>query len=132
MRKFSKSSVSLSKCSNYFWLGSLDVGFVFSAPGTHEADQLVPLAGATGVHLDMALNRHLMPALPEAFPTGNRYDYRITNAHITPLSHALGHGRTEANDGVIRTLTNADRVRAELAGCRLVILCGAKAQLLKG
>ena len=131
MPKHSHSSASADKARAHCSPGLLDIGFVFSAPGTRETDQLVPAAGTTGVHLDLALFRHLMPALPAAFPSANRYDYRITNAHQTPLSHAQGHGRTEADDSEIRTRTNADRVRDEFAGCRLVLLCGAKAQVLK-
>lgn len=117
--------------SAHFWPGWLDVGFVLSAPGTFEASRLKPAFGVTGAHLDLALTRHLVPALPGVFPSAHRYDYRITNAYASPLSHARGDGRTEADDADIRIQTNADRVRDELAGCRLVVLCGAKAALLK-
>jgi hypothetical protein len=123
----SKNFDSPSATSAHFWPGYLDVAFVFSAPGRAEADQQKPIFDLTGRHLDLALKRHLAPALPTIFPSRDRYDYRITNAHALPLAHALGDARTEADDAEIRI----ERVRDELIGCRLVVLCGDKAKLLK-
>lgn len=117
--------------SAHFWPGRLDVAFVYSAPGSFEAHHLKPIFDVTGEHLDLALLHHLAPALPSVFPSIDRYDYRITNAHAAPLAHALGDGRTEAGNAVIRLTSNVERVRHELAGCRLVVLCGKKAHLLR-
>lgn len=117
--------------SAHFWPGYLDVAFIFSAPGSAEARELKPIADITGRHLDSALKRHLSPALPSFFPSIDRYDYRITNAHALPLALARGDARTEADDAEIRLPANIERVRDELIGCRLVVLCGDKAKLLK-
>lgn len=114
----------------HFWPGWLDVAFVFSAPGTFEADWGKPVAGVTGEHLDLALVQ-LASALPEIFPSAQRYDYRITNAYPAPLSHARGDARTEAAGAAITARANVARVREELHGCRLVVLCGNKAGLLR-
>ena len=43
----------------------------------------------------------------------------------------MGDARTEADDAEIRLPANIARVRDELIGCRLVVLCGDKAKLLK-
>lgn len=114
----------------HFWPGHLDVAFVYSAPGKFEADAGRPIAKLTGRHLEAALARHLAPALPSVFASADRYAYRITNAHTRPLARAYGDANTEASDADIRLASNVARVQAELAGCRLVVLCGAKAQLL--
>lgn len=113
----------------HFWPGWLDVAFVFSAPGTFEADRGKPVAGATGEHLDLALVQ-LASALPEIFPSAHRYDYPITNAYPAPLSHARGDERTEAAGAAITAPDNIARVREELHECRLIVLCGNKAGLL--
>lgn len=117
--------------SAHFWPGRLDVAFVFAAPGSAEAHQLKPIFDITGRHLDLALARHLAPALPTVFPSIDRYSYRITNAHALPLARALGDKRTEADDANIRLPANIERVRNERLGCRLVVLCGDKAKLQK-
>lgn len=117
--------------SAHFSLGYLNVAFVFSVPGRAEAVQQKPIFDITGRHLDMALKSHLAPAMPAIFPSSDRYDYRITNAHALPLAHALGDARTQAADAEIRLPANIERVRDELIGCRLVVLCGDKAKLLK-
>jgi hypothetical protein len=115
----------------HFWQGSLQVAFVFSAPGTWEAHQLKPVFDVTGKHLDMALGCHLTQALPSVFASCDRYDYRITNASAIPVSLALGHGKTEAARSEVMKEANRDRVRAELVGCQLVVLCGKRAHLLE-
>lgn len=115
----------------HFWQGLLQVAFVFSAPGTWEAHQRKPIFDVTGKHLDIALGRHLSPSLPSVFSSCDRYDYRITNASSIPVSHALGHGKTEASRSAVLREVNIARVRAELAGCQLVALCGARARLLE-
>lgn len=117
--------------SAYYWPGSLDVAFVFSAPGSAEAHQVKPIFDITGRHLDMVLERHLSLALPTVFSSGDRYSYRITNARSLPLARAFGDVRTEADDAEIQLASNMKRVRDELLGCRLVVLCGDKAKLLK-
>jgi hypothetical protein len=116
--------------SAHFWPGWLDIAFVYSAPGSFEALHLKPIFDVTGDNLQLALARHLTPGLPTVFPSIDRYDYRITNAHAAPLANALGHCRTEATDAEIRSAANIERVRVELAGSRLVVLCGNKAHLL--
>lgn len=115
----------------HYWHGNLDVGFVFSVPGTYEAENDKPLYDASGRNLDHALERHLSVTLPTIFRSADRYDYRITNAFDVPISLALGHGRTEATACQILDKSNVDRVIRELVGVHLVVLCGNKAKLLK-
>lgn len=111
------------------WHGTLPVAFMFSAPGTHEAQRGRPVAGATGTNLSIGLE-FLHAARPDLFPSLDRYNYRIANAYAKPLSLALGSGRSEASDREILENGNIDRVITDLNGCNLVVLCGGKARLL--
>jgi hypothetical protein len=120
----------MSNQSEHFNLGHVNVAFVFSAPGTKENGKGRPVAGATGENLEFAL-AHLCQKEPKYFPSSDRYAYRITNAFQSALSIGLGSGRTEASSAEILKPTNVSRVVEELKGCRLVILCGNKAQLLQ-
>jgi hypothetical protein len=115
--------------SPHFSRGSIDVAFVFSAPGDEERRQGRPVAGETGTNLELALG-HLHSALPMPFRSVHRYDYRITNAWPEPIAAALGHGASEGSDAQIRDPANVRRVLEELEGCDLVILSGKKAKLL--
>lgn len=114
----------------HFWRGTLNVGFILSAPGTFEAKECKPAFGVTGTHLDRAL-KILKSELPTIFLSTDRYEYRITNAYSKPLSIARGDSRTEAPNTSISNHINVERLRDELNGCRLVVLCGDKAHLLK-
>jgi hypothetical protein len=120
----------MSTQTQYLNHGNLDVAFVFSAPGTKESINGRPVAGATGENLEFAL-AHLCQKQPNYFTSLNRYDYRITNAFQSALSIGLGSGRSEASSAEILKPANVRRVVDELEGCRLVILCGNKAQLLQ-
>ncbi|MFC5550332.1 hypothetical protein [Massilia aerilata] len=114
----------------HFWQGSLNIGFVFSVPGTREAKDRMPLADASGRNLGTALTDHLARSLPTVFPSADRYAYRITNAYDVPMSKALGDKVTEAAAAQILAPQNVSRVIRELEGVDLVLLCGSKAQLL--
>jgi hypothetical protein len=114
----------------HFWKGRFSVGFVFSVPGTHEANEGKPLFDASGKNLDQALSAHLTRSLPGIFPSADRYDYRITNAYHAPMSKARGDKVTEAAAAKILAPENIARVIRELEGVDLVLLCGKKAQLL--
>jgi len=117
--------------STHFNLGTLEVAFVFSAPGTKEDSNNRPVSGATGKNLNFAL-AYLSRNYPSAFPSSDRYAYRITNAYSSAISVGLGSNRSEATSTEILEPNNVLRVVDELHGCRLVILCGNKAQLLQG
>lgn len=111
--------------------GRYPVAFVFSTPGARELAAGRPVAGVTGENLDFGL--HELHALdPRRFPSTDRYDYRITNAHTEPLAASLGHRASEATPAQILAPDNLARVVAELAGCAIVVLCGQRAQLLAG
>jgi hypothetical protein len=114
----------------HFWQGRLGIGFVFSVPGTHEANKGRPLADASGENLNLALSSYLTRALPAVFPSSDRYAYRITNAYDVPMSKARGDKVTEAAAAQILAPKNVSRVIRELEGVDLVLLCGLKAQLL--
>ncbi len=105
------------------------VAFLFSAPGRLEEEKSAPVAGVTGANLDAALAwlRGVEPAL---FPSGNRYDYRVTNAFAEVLYEGK-HGRTEASRAEVLAPANVARVLRELDGVEAVVLCGGKACLLK-
>jgi uracil-DNA glycosylase len=115
----------------HFNAGNLPIAFVFSAPGARELQEGKPVAGATGENLAFALE-FLHSANPEMFPSIDRYAYRITNASKDPLAKSLGSPTTEARPSEIFERANVDRVVRELAGCKVVVLCGRRAQLLCG
>jgi uracil-DNA glycosylase len=110
----------------HFHPGNIPVAFVFSAPGSKEKECGVPVAGTTGENLEWSLER-LAAARPDLFPSPHRYDYRITNAYAAPLAKVLGDTRTEASRREVLLPENVTRVKRELGGCKLVILCGGKA-----
>lgn len=115
--------------SAHFNPGQIDVAFIFSAPGTIERDMGRPVSGITGENLDFALV-HLSKTAPELFQSENRYDYRITNSYPHPLSHPVTR-RSEPTATEVDDEENLSRVLREVKGCRLVVLCGVKAQRLK-
>jgi hypothetical protein len=115
--------------SPHFCKGRWRTAFVFSVPGQKEKGHAKPAAGDTGLNLDAALV-HLNSAWPILFPSSWQYDYRITNAFSEPIAISLGHGKPEAGNKEIRTQINVGRIRREVKGCNLVILCGNKARLL--
>lgn len=109
--------------------GRLPLAFIFSAPGAKEVDQEAPISGVTGDNLSMALVR-LVQRAPIIFESIHRNDYRITNAHSAPLARSRGDRRTEAAKSEILNPDNLARVMKEIGGCKRVVLCGNKAQLL--
>lgn len=114
--------------SAHFCRGRIPLGFVFSAPGDEERIARKPVAGETGANLSRAL-AYLHLKRRSMFPTTERYAYRITNAFPEPLT-VRRDGRSEAPVARIREDRNVWRVRRELAGCKVVVLCGQKAHLL--
>ena len=113
----------------HYCKGNLPIAFVFSAPGNDEVDCGRPVVGNTGDNLDYALGC-LRVLAPNIFSSSHRYDYRITNAFPQPLAKNIGNGRTEATRSEILTDGNVERVRIDIEGCRLVVLCGKKANYL--
>ena len=110
-------------------LPGIRVGFLFSAPGRLEEEKGAPVAGVTGANLDAAL-AWLHANDPAAFPSADRYDYRITNAFAEVLYEGM-HGRTEATKAEVLAPENLARVRAELSGVEAIVLCGGKACLVR-
>lgn len=100
--------------------------FVFSVPGAEEKNRNRPVAGKTGDNLDRALEA-LKEAAANLFGSVDRYAYRITNAYPIPLYQSQ-NGRSEATRTELKAERNLERLRLELAGCTLVVFCGAKAQ----
>lgn len=115
--------------SSHYCRGILDVAFVFSVPGANERRDGRPVSGQTGSNLSNAL-LELNLLRSDFFGSTNRYDYRITNAFDQAIAVALGDGKSEASISAVRSPTNVMRVVEELSGCRLVVLCGRRAQLL--
>jgi uracil-DNA glycosylase len=109
--------------------GKIALAFVFSAPGSREDECNRPAAGKTGENLEAALE-HLVRFRPQLFESADRYAYRITNAHTAPLARSRGDMRSEAKITQILERGNVERVIKELEGCRHVVLCGRRAQLL--
>lgn len=108
--------------------GKLPVAFVLSAPGSKENEDGMPVAGKTGANLEDCV-RLLSKMRPDWFPGTCRYDYRITNASSEVEFKAMT-GRSEAS--LVKVRGRIGDVVAELEGCRLVILCGKRAQSLLG
>jgi uracil-DNA glycosylase len=117
--------------SPHFNAGHFPVAFVFSVPGARELKEGKPVAGVTGENLAFALE-FLQSAKREMFPSIDRYAYRITNASMDPLARSLRSPTSEATPSEIIERANVDRVVRELAGCKVVVLCGRRAQLLSG
>jgi len=109
--------------TSHFNKGLCDVAFVFSAPGTLEDE--APVSGHTGESLDFALER-LHRERPRQFPHRSRYGYRITNSVEERMSGALGSGRTEPKKHDVLLPSNVIRVKRDLEGMKLVILCGLR------
>ncbi|WP_177225034.1 hypothetical protein [Variovorax sp. 770b2] len=114
----------------HFHAGKHSTAFCFSVPGAKEKDSGMPVTGMTGKNLEEAL-AILTQARPEAFPSPARFDYRITNAFAPALARSLGDERTEATRREILDPVNVARVRQELEGMQLVVLCGNRATYLK-
>jgi hypothetical protein len=119
----------MQKSSPHYNKGRLAVAFVFSAPGARELADEKPIAGEAGKNLDFALE-YLHAVRPSEFESTDRYDYRITNAFAKPLARSIGNGTSEAKPTQVLEPGNVARVLKELRGCRLVVLCGRRAQLL--
>jgi uracil-DNA glycosylase len=115
--------------SAHFCHGHVPLAFVFSAPGTDECLTRWPVAGDTGMNLTAALE-YLHSRRRSLFRSRNRYSYRLTNAHVKCLAHLLGTRRTEATPAQVLEDRNVRRVRRELKGCGVVVLCGQRAQML--
>ena len=119
----------MPKFSAHYCHGVLSTAFVLSVPGADKVAAGKPVSGDTGTNLDAALV-YLHSADPNNFPSTERYKYRITNASKSPLATSLGHSFSEAREQDILERKNVERIIRELDGCKLVILCGRKAQLL--
>ena len=119
----------MSNFTPHYCEGRIPVAFVFSVPGNDEVICGRPVAGATGENLDEAL-ACLSVLAPNVFPSSSRYDYRITNAFSEPRAKNIGNGRTEATKSEILTDSNIQRFRRDIEGCRLVVLCGGRADYL--
>jgi hypothetical protein len=117
--------------SSHFCQGSLAIAFVFSVPGEEEDRSHRPVAGNTGDNLSRAL-QHLSTLKPSIFLSVDRYDYRITNAWPDPMSINRGNGRSEPLASQVKSALNVARVKSEVLGCSVVILCGSKPALLTG
>ena len=113
----------------HFNKGRLRLAFLFSAPGAREHAARRPVAGVTGENLDFALG-YLHSKRPDLFASSERYAYRITNAFSQPLARSRGDRASEARRDQIVENANIARIKRELRGCDLVIVCGRKAQLL--
>ena len=113
----------------HYCKGRLPIAFVFSAPGNNEIICGRPVAGTTGENLDEALVL-LSVLAPNIFSSPHRYEYRITNAFPELRAKNIGNGRTEATKSEILTDSNIQRIRFDVEGCRLVVLCGRKANYL--
>lgn len=112
----------------HYCRGSLTVAFVLSAPGSKEGEASMPVAGRTGANLEDCV-RLLSEMRPDWFKGTCRYDYRLTNAFREVEFKAMT-GRSEAS--LVEVRRRIGEVVAELEGCRLVILCGKRAQSLLG
>src|SRR5215475_4538057 len=123
------TSVPRRSVSAHFNRGNLATGFLFSAPGAREWSEGRPVAGVTGENLDFAL-AHLHEKRPDLFPSARRYSYRITNAFSRPLAKSRGDRSSEAKLSQVIEVGNVARVKRELHGCNLVVLCGRRAQAL--
>lgn len=118
-----------SSASVHFNHGRLGVAFVFSAPGAREVAAGKPVAGTTGENLDFALE-YLHSKRSLLFASSQRYAYRITNASPLPLARSRGDLASEARPAHVVERANIARIKRELRGCDLVILCGRRAELL--
>jgi uracil-DNA glycosylase len=118
-----------SSASVHFNNGRLGVAFVFSAPGAREIAAGKPVAGVSGENLDFALE-YLHAKCSRLFASPQRYAYRITNASSLPLARSRGDLASEAKPAHIVERANIARIKRELRGCDLVILCGRRAELL--
>ena len=110
-------------------LSNTTVAFIFSAPGRREAEEGVPVAGITGKNLDAAL-KILHRESPALFPSTSRYEFRISNAYVGVL-HKNKDGRTEGTKREILDDGNIARVLKDIAGVKVVILCGLKPGYLR-
>src|SRR5438034_8644817 len=124
-----RTNVSRQRPSAHFNRGNIAVGFIFSAPGARESAEGKPVAGVTGENLEFAL-AYLHSKRPDLFPSPGRYSYRITNAFSNPLAKSRGDRSSEATFSQVTAAANVARVKKELRGCNLVILCGRRAQAL--
>ena len=67
----------------------------------------------------------------DIFPSTNRYYYRITNSSSKVFYARKDNGKTEDNPKNIKRLDNINRILDEIDGCRIIILCGARAHEIK-
>lgn len=113
----------------HFSRGRLPIAFVFSVPGEEECRAGKPVAGETGVNLELALQR-LNAARPQLFSSLQRYDYRITNTATEPIAVSLGNSSSEPTNAEVIAPFNLERILKEVDGCSLIILCGRKPKLI--
>ncbi|WP_224981298.1 uracil-DNA glycosylase family protein [Geomonas agri] len=117
---------------SHYWEGPENnkIGFVLSTPGQDEENAKRPAAGATGENMNSILT-HLHNWNAALFPSTDRYQYRITNASTKIMYAGKGDGKTQDEDSNIITKTNIDRINEQMSICEVIILCGAKAQLIE-
>lgn len=115
--------------SSHYNHGYLPLAFVFSVPGAVESNEHRPVSGATGENLSIALT-YLHSWVPHLFESLDRYAYRITNTYVYPIAKSLGYKYSEARKADVVSFENIDRVRQDIVGCSVVVLCGLRAQLL--
>ena len=99
---------------------------MLSAPGRHEEDAGLPAAGATGTNLNTLLEQ-LHTHRPDLFPTTNKSDYAIINAH-PEIEYPGKTGRSEAALNELRSPKNLERLERLLEPHDLVLALGAKAR----
>lgn len=118
--------------ASHFWKGNKDcsVAFVFSAPGRMESNSGRPVTGDTGSNMDEIL-KELNHLDSKTFPSGNRYDYLITNSSPRVFYAKKDNGRTEDKVKNINDSKNIERILNEIMDCSIVILCGKRAQKIK-
>lgn len=98
------------------------IAFVFSCPGSHEAEKGYPAAGRTGKNLELLLEK-----MNEWTATDDwkREKITITNAW-DKIEHIGKTGRTEASDAQIMQSDNLARMVRELAHVEHIIIASGK------
>ena len=105
----------------------IKTAFVFSCPGQEELKSGRLINGQTGKNLDMMLTI-LCAQYPEIFPSGNRYDYRITNSSER-VHYKAYDNRTEPKTAEILDNENMLRLKDDIEGYEYIITFGRCASL---
>ncbi len=108
---------------------------LLSCPGYEEAFAGRPVAGRTGVNLELLLGV-LGRSFPETFPSADRYDYTITNSvsQVHYKSRKKGNhptypptGDTEPRWEEVALSGNIARLLEEIGACTTVLALGDRA-----